>query len=94
MSEALKKNELKKEYYAYLVDRILIEEGKKQLYGSQLKNDPENGLTYFDMQSVENINNIDIRRKEYDMEPIADYLERSFHIEWDLTKLRLYPKKQ
>jgi hypothetical protein len=90
MSEALKKNDLKKYQYAYLNDRILIGEGKKQVCGTQLTYDKEKKAIYFDVKSVENVNELDSNRKKYDMEPISEYLKHS-NIIWDPNKLKLYP---
>jgi hypothetical protein len=90
MSEALKKNDLKKYQYAYLNDRILIEEGKKQICGTQLTYDKVKKSIYFDVESIESINELDWNRKKYDMESISEYLKHS-NITWDPNKKKLYP---
>lgn len=90
MNEALKKNDLKKYQYAYLNDRILIGEGKKQVCGTQLTYDKEKKTIYFDVESIENIIELDSNRKKYDMESISEYLKHS-NITWDPDKLKLYP---
>lgn len=90
MNEALKKNDLNKYQYAYLNDRILIGEGKKQVCGTQLTYDKEKKTIYFDVDSVENINELDSIRKKYDMDSISEYLKHS-NITWDPNKLKLYP---
>ena len=49
MAEALKKNDIKKYQYAYLKDRILVRENKKQVYGTQLSYDNIKKVFYFDV---------------------------------------------
>lgn len=68
IEKAVAKGDLSKEQYALMKDRILMDEGKPQLYGTQL----ENGELY-DLQDPETVNE---RRKEIGLEPIEDYLEK------------------
>lgn len=68
IEKAVKNGDLSKEQYALMKDRMLMEEGKPQLYGSQIKN----GKLY-NLESPETVN---IRRQEMGLEPIEDYLKR------------------
>lgn len=68
IEKAVKNGDLSKEQYALMKDRMLMEEGKPQLYGSQIKN----GKLY-DLESPETVNK---RRQEMGLEPIEDYLKR------------------
>jgi hypothetical protein len=90
MAEALKKNDIKKYQYAYLKDRILVRENKKQVYGTQLSYDNIKKVFYFDVSNTEDIINIDQRRKEFEMGTISEYLNHS-NIKWNPNKLKLYP---
>ncbi|MBL0191035.1 MAG: hypothetical protein IPQ18_06780 [Saprospiraceae bacterium] len=54
-------------------DRILMDEGKPQLYGSQI----QNGKLY-ELEAPSGVNE---RRKSMDMEPLEDYLNK-FGIEY------------
>jgi len=67
IEKAVENGDLSKEQYAIMKDRILMDEGKPQLYGSQIKN----GKLY-KLESPEFVND---RRKEMGMEPIEEYLE-------------------
>lgn len=74
IEKAVKNGDLRKEQYALMKDRILMGEGKPQLFGSQIKN----GKLY-DLEEPETVNE---RRQEMGMEPIEDYLKR-FDITFD-----------
>jgi hypothetical protein len=63
---AVKNGDLSKEQYALMKDRILMDEGKPQIYGSQI----QDGKLY-KLESPETVNE---RRKEMGMEPIEKYL--------------------
>lgn len=68
IEKAVKNGDLRKEQYALMKDRILMGEGKPQIFGSQI----ENGKLY-DLDEPETVNE---RRKEMGLEPIEDYLKR------------------
>jgi hypothetical protein len=44
IKKAMKNNELDKKYYAMYIDRLLVDEGKKQLYGTQMYKNTEGVL--------------------------------------------------
>jgi len=56
--------------YALLVDRVRLLQGKKQLYGSQLKGEPG----HFEIFPLEDPEHVDQRRALMGMEPLADYI--------------------
>ena len=68
---ALPKNEVSQSNFAYLTDRVLLAEGKKQLYGSQYE------LVDGKLKSrpIENEANVDKRRSEVGLMPLAEYLK-------------------
>jgi hypothetical protein len=68
IEKAVMNGDLSKEQYALMKDRMLMDEGKPQVYGSQIKN----GKLY-DLESPETVNE---RRQEMGLEPIEDYLKR------------------
>ncbi|SIT02622.1 DUF6624 domain-containing protein [Belliella pelovolcani] len=74
IEKAVKNGDLSKEQYALMKDRILMDEGKPQMYGSQLKN----GKLY-KLDAPETVN---ARRQEMGLEPLEDYLKR-FDISFD-----------
>lgn len=58
---------------AYLKDRVLMYSGKKQIYGTQLK---QNEITKkLELYEVEDKEHLDERRKKIGLEPIAEYLK-------------------
>jgi hypothetical protein len=63
------KDEISQSNFAYLTDRVLLAEGKKQLYGSQ--------FTFADgkwqPRPIEDEANIDQRRAEAGLPPLAEY---------------------
>ncbi|RYU91321.1 hypothetical protein EWM62_05110 [Mucilaginibacter terrigena] len=73
MREAVKSKKLRASSLAMLEDRINVREGKKQLYGSQLRSDAE-GKMKFD--PIEDEPNVDKRRAEVGLEPLKDYAKR------------------
>ena len=58
---------------ATLEDRILIRQGKKQVYGTQLKTDTSGINTLF---PIEDEANVDKRRASMGMIPLKEYLKR------------------
>ncbi len=56
----------------FLVDRIRVEEGKKQLYGTQYHFDKKNTLRNFPILKPQLVNQ---RRAEYDLPPIEGELD-------------------
>lgn len=59
--------------YALMIDRINLKEGKNQIYGSQFSFDSIHKKFYID--SVEDIKNLNRRRKEVGLQPIEEYLK-------------------
>ena len=74
IEKAVKNGDLSKKQYALMKDRILMDEGKPQIFGSQIKN----GKLY-DLEDPKTVNK---RRQEMGLEPIEDYLKR-FNITFD-----------
>ena len=69
---ACKKGESNKYHIAYLTDRILVNRGKCQLYGTQVG--MENGLPK--VRSIKEFDTLNKRREEYELGPINDYLKQ------------------
>jgi len=74
MKEAMKKGDVRPQDTALLEDRILMREGKKQIYGSQLRRNETTGK--LELWPVEDEENLDKRRASVGLEPIVQYLER------------------
>ena len=68
----MEKKEIKKQKYAYLIDRILISQNKEQVYGTQMqKIDAANQIV--ELAATKDIPNLDLRRMHMDMMPIDIY---------------------
>jgi hypothetical protein len=70
MTSLLQQNEVDKRNYAYLVDRVLVAEGKPQRYGSQFEKGPDGNWR---PKTIEDPENVDKRRAEMGMETLAEY---------------------
>ncbi len=90
MKAELPKHNADPKNYAYLTDRVLINSGKKQLYGTQLQ------YRFDSCQAVPRplqdslaVNN---RRKDIGLEPIESYLNWMSRLHFDMNK-EVYEKK-
>jgi len=81
MRDAVKNNKAQPSALALLEDRVALAHGKKQKYGSQVQGD-ENG-NYF-LAPLEDPDNVDKRRAEVGLGPLADYLS-NWNIKWDVA---------
>ncbi len=74
IERAVKNDDMNVQSYAYLYDRIQINNGEKQLYGTQFtKVDPINKVVEF--AETEDLENLDSRRMKIGMMPIQMYKE-------------------
>jgi hypothetical protein len=80
MEEAVKNKKAEPSNLALLQDRVLIGQEKKQLYGSQIGFNKEKARYY--VLPLEDPMNVDVRRKEMNLEPLADYVA-TWGISWD-----------
>ncbi|MBT8219596.1 MAG: hypothetical protein KJP00_07220 [Bacteroidia bacterium] len=85
MKEAVRKKELQPRLLARAEDRIATERGDLQIYGGQIKYYPE--TKNFDVWPILDPENIDKRRAQIGLEPIAQFLRtRRNPIEWNLEE--------
>ena len=73
LREATAAGEAKPTDLPLLEDRILMQEGRPQRYGSQLTRGPDGKPTLW---PIEDEAHVDARRGEVGLEPLADYLRR------------------
>lgn len=62
--------ELRTQSLALLEDRVLVREGKKQIYGSQLKSDESGNMVF---EPIEDEANVDARRRSVGLAPLSEY---------------------
>lgn len=74
LKEASKKGEARAADAAMLEDRVLVREGKKQIYGTQLHSGPETGGKLV-LSPIEDDEHVDERRASVGMMPLAEYLK-------------------
>ena len=74
IENAVKEGDMDGQSYAYLYDRIKINSGEKQLYGTQFANVDPNSKTV-ELAETEDLENLDKRRMEIGMMPIEMYKE-------------------
>ena len=74
MSKEVKRHNATGENYALLQDRVLISQGHKQLYGTQVRLDLK--THHAKPFPIQDSLNVDLRRKEVGMPPLQDYLKQ------------------
>lgn len=65
---------------ALLEDRVAIRQGRRQIYGSQIDQDPETGAYY--VCPLDDARHVDERRAAVGLEPINSYL-KNWNLTWD-----------
>lgn len=84
MKEAVKMRKLQPRLLARAEDRIATDRGELQIYGDQMKYYPE--TKSFNVWPVYDPTNIDKRRAEIGLGPIAEHLKNRFDFEWDIEE--------
>ncbi|MBP7512313.1 MAG: hypothetical protein KA981_10300 [Bacteroidia bacterium] len=85
MREAVKDGRAIGGNLALLEDRIALQKGRRQIYGSQITRNKENQLYY--VRPLMDPDNVDKRRAEVGLVPIAEYLER-WNIIWNVEQYK------
>ena len=83
IKEAASRNEARPGDAAMLEDRILMNEGKKQIYGTQLRTDDV--TKELKLWPIENEEEVDERRAAVGLMPLAEYL-KTFGLEYSPKK--------
>ena len=79
---AFKQGEAQPLRYAKMRDRLLVEEGKKQLFGTQWKFENSERVPH----PIEEPEYVDKRRSEIGLGPLDVYLKERFDIEWKVDQ--------
>ena len=85
LKEAVKNGRAKGSNLALLEDRVLLGQGKMQIYGSQIGMDNETQLYY--VSPLEDPDNVDKRRASVGLEPLADYV-KGWQIIWNIEQYK------
>ena len=75
--ELTKAGDLRPELLALSIDRLLVRDGYKQAFGSQIVDGPP---------IVRNKDSVDVRRASFRMEPLNEYLDNGWGIQWPTPK--------
>ena len=81
MREAVKNQKARPEQLALLEDRVALAQGKKQIYGSQIDQDPKSGK--YSVAPIEDEPNVNKRRAAVGLGPLEEYV-RHWDIEYKL----------
>lgn len=84
MKQAVKDGKLERRFLVRAEDRIATESGDLQIYGGQMKYYPE--TKSFNVWPVYDPVNVDKRRAEIGLGPIAEFLKQRFNFEWNLEE--------
>ena len=82
MQEAVKKGKAQPEALALLEDRVLTNQGREQIYGSQIKSNEKGKYEFYPIKDETNVNK---RRASVGLEPLEEYAKR-FDINYVLPK--------
>lgn len=82
LEKAFKEGEAQPLRYAKMKDRLLVEQGKKQLYGTQWKFENSNKVPH----PIETQEYVDKRRAKIGLGPLSIYLKQRFDIEWNVEQ--------
>lgn len=85
LQESAQKGETPADMMALTQDRILMYQGKPQIYGSQLKWDMKTNEYY--VYPIENPDSVDIKRAKVGLDPMAEYV-KIFDLKWDLEEYK------
>jgi hypothetical protein len=84
LKEAVAQKEARESDLAMLEDRILIREGKNQVYGTQVRLNQKTQL--MELYPIEDEENVDGRRIKVGLEPLAQYVKKAFGLEYTPPK--------
>jgi hypothetical protein len=83
MKEAVKKGHARASSFALLQDRVATGQGKMQIYGSQVLKDSTGNY----VDPIEDVDNVDKRRAEVGLQPLAEYLKQ-WNITWSVEQYK------
>jgi len=88
MATEVKKGNANPNNYAYLYDRVKANAGEKQLFGTQLTYETESTGRAIPKIGLADSANVDRLRKEYNLEPLKDYLNQMTTAHYEMNKER------
>jgi hypothetical protein len=79
LQNAMENGDADKQSFAMLDDRVRTQEGRPQRYGSQIRGNRDTKMTFWQIEDEENV---DKRRAEMGLEPLAEYAKRFKGLEY------------
>lgn len=86
MREAVKNGKAEPSSLALMEDRVALRQGRKQIYGSQLSWNMKTNEYY--VLPLDDPDNVDKRRAEMQLEPLADYVKKCCDLVWDAEQYK------
>lgn len=86
MDKEIKKGNADPNNYAYLYDRVKVNAGEKQLFGTQVTYETETTGRAIPKIGLVDSANVDKLRKEYTLEPLKDYLNTMTTLHYEMNK--------
>ncbi|VFA44066.1 DUF6624 domain-containing protein [Chryseobacterium indologenes] len=88
LKKEVRKKNASPENYAFLYDRIKVNDNKKQLFGTQVEYNQDGQAT--PKKGLTDTTNVDMLRKKFNLEPLKEYLnlmtERHFNMNKNILK--------
>lgn len=85
MKAAYERGDAKGSQLALLIDRVALSNGQKQVYGSQVMQDPKTNK--YQLSALEDPDHVNARRAKMGLGSIEDYLKQ-WDIVWDVEALK------
>jgi hypothetical protein len=82
MQKSVEEGESESNDLALLQDRVLMRQGKKQIYGSQVILNKSGGQEFYPIEDEKNVN---VRRKKVGLQPLEEYA-KFFGIDYKLPE--------
>ena len=92
MDKEVKKGNANPNNYAYLYDRVKVNAAEKQSFGTQVTNQTETTGRAIPKIGLADSANVDRMRKEYNLEPLKDYLNQMTTAHYEMNEEH-YQKK-
>lgn len=92
MDKQVKNGNARPQDYALLYDRVKVNAGEKQLFGTQVTYEVETTGRAIPKIGLADSVNVDSLRKHYNLEPLKDYLNMMTTFHWEMNKEQ-YQKK-
>ena len=86
MEKEVKKDNADPNNYAYLYDRVKVNAGEKQLFGTQVTYETETTGRAIPKIGLVDSANVDKLRREYTLEPLKDYLNMMTTAHYEMNK--------